>query len=114
VQTVAARAARLRSTFGITGCLMKKTLVILNVIAAVALVFLGSLAVAAHRTHAYSVYVELKQQNVLLERPDYDIERRLRTIAAGGTYSSSIAMLGAAACLVNALAIGFVWRAPKA
>ena len=32
---------------------MKLTLVILNVVAAVALVLLGSIAVAAHRTHAY-------------------------------------------------------------
>jgi hypothetical protein len=92
---------------------MKWTLVILNVIAAVALVFLGILAVAAHRTHALSVYVELKQRNVLIERPDYDIERRLRTIADGGSYSSSIANLAAAACLANAVAIGFLWSRPK-
>jgi hypothetical protein len=39
---------------------VKWILVILNVVAAVALVLLGSFAIAAHRTHAYSVYVELK------------------------------------------------------
>ena len=92
---------------------VKLTLVILNLIAAVALVFLGSLAVAAHRTHAYSVYVELKQQNVLVERPDYNIEKRLRTIAAGGAYSSTIASIGAGICLANALAFGFLWRSQK-
>jgi hypothetical protein len=89
---------------------MKLALVILNVVAAVALVFLGNLAVAAHRTHAYSVYRELQEQHVLAERPDYNVEKRLRTIAAGGTYSSSIAYLGAGACLANAVAFAFLWR----
>ena len=92
---------------------MKWALVILNVIAAVALVFLGGFAVAAHRTHAYSVYVELKQQNVLVERPDYDVEKRLRTIAAAGTYSSTIASVAAGVCIANALAIGFLWKRHK-
>jgi hypothetical protein len=99
--------------FAVNARLMRWALVILNVAAAVALVFLGGLAVAAHRTHTFSVYRELKTQNVLVERPDYDIERRLRTIADGGTYSSSIANLGAAACLANAVAIGLFWRRPK-
>ena len=92
---------------------MKWTFVILNVIASVALVLLGSLAVAAHRTHAYSVYRELQEQRVLVERPDYDVQRRLRTIAAGGSYSSTIAWLGAGACLANAVAIGFCFRRPQ-
>jgi len=92
---------------------MKWTLVILNVLAAAVLVFLGVLAVAAHRTHALSVYTELKQQHLLAERPDYDIERRLSTIADGGSYSSSIADLAAAACLANAAAIGILWKRPK-
>ena len=89
---------------------MKWALVIFNVLAAGALIFLGGFGVAAHRTHAYSVYVELKQQNVLVERPDYDVERRLRTMASGGTYSFSIASVGAGICLANALAIGFLWK----
>ena len=92
---------------------MKWTLIIANVVAAVALVVLGSMAVAAHRTHAYSVYRELQEQRVLVERPDYDVQRRLRTIAAGGSYSSTIAWLGAGACLVNAAAIGFCFRRPQ-
>jgi hypothetical protein len=92
---------------------MKWALVIANVAAAGALIFLGSTAVAAHRTHAYSVYRELQEQHVLVERPDYDVERRLRTIAAGGTYSSTITWLGAGACLANAVAIGCLWRRQK-
>ena len=74
---------------------------------------LGSLVVAAHRTHAYSVYHELQEQRVLVERPDYDIQRRLRTIAAGGSYSSAIAWLGAGACFANAVAIGFLFKRSK-
>jgi hypothetical protein len=92
---------------------VKWTLVILNVIAAVGLVFVGGYAVAAHRTHAYSVYRELQEQRVLVERADYDVERRLRTIAAGGTYSSTIASIGAVICLANAAAIALLWRRPS-
>ena len=92
---------------------MKLTLVILNVIASIGLVFLGSFAVAAHRTHAYSVYRELQEQHVLVERADYDVERRLRSIAGGGTYCSTIAWMGAGICLANAGAIGFLCRRQK-
>jgi hypothetical protein len=101
------------SLLGIIPCLMKRALVIFNLVAAVALIFLGAFVAAAHRTHAYSVYVELKQQNALVERPGYDVEKRLRTIAAGGTYSYNIAWMGAGICLANALAIGFLWKRPK-
>jgi hypothetical protein len=90
--------------------LVKSTLIISNVIAAAVLVVLGNMAVAAHRTQAYSVYRELQEQHVLVERPDYDVQQRLRTIAAGGSYYSTIAWLGAGACLVNAVAIGFCFR----
>jgi hypothetical protein len=92
---------------------VKLTLVILNLVAAVALVFLGSVAVAEHRAHAYSVYRELKTQNVLVERPDYDVQRRICTVAAGGTYSSTIGWIGAGICLANAVAIGVLWRRYK-
>jgi hypothetical protein len=92
---------------------MKWALIIANILAAVALYILGDMAVAAHRAHAYSVYRELQAQHILVERPDYDVEKRLRTIAAGGTYSSSIACLGAGVCLVNAVAFGFIWRRQK-
>jgi hypothetical protein len=89
---------------------MKWVLVIFNVAAAGTLILLSSFAVAAHQTHAYSVYKELQAQHVLVERSDYDVEKRLRTIAAGGTYSSSIASVAAGVCLVNAIMIGFLWR----
>ncbi len=89
------------------------TLIISNVVAAFALLFLGTMAVAAHRTHSYSIYRELQEQRVLVERADYDVQQRLRTIAAGGSYSSMIAWLGAGACLVNAAAIGFCFRRPQ-
>jgi hypothetical protein len=91
--------------------IMKWILVIFNVIAAFALVVLGSAAVAAHRTHACSVYRELQDQHVLAERADYDIQKRLQTIAGGGSYSSTIAWAGAGICLLNAVAIGFLRRA---
>lgn len=92
---------------------MKLTLVLFNVVAAVALVLPGNFAAAAHRTHAYSVYRELQIQKVLVERPDYEVERRLRTVAAGGTYSSTIGWIGAVICLANAIAIGSSRKSPN-
>jgi hypothetical protein len=89
---------------------MKWTLVIFNVIAAVALVALGGFAVAAHRTSAYSVYRELQEQHVLAERADYDVRKRLQTVAAGGEYSRIVAWAGAGICVANAVAIGLLWR----
>ena len=89
---------------------MKAILLTLNCLSAIVLVLLGALAVAAHRAHSYSVYRELKTQNLLNERPDYDVEERLRTIADGGAYSSWIAWAGAGACLANAVAVGLLWQ----
>jgi hypothetical protein len=93
---------------------MKRFLVVANLIAAITLYFLGNLAVAAHHTHAYSVYQELKIQHVLAERPDYDVEKRLRTIADGGMYSLWIAEIACGICLANAVAIGIWFKKPTA
>jgi hypothetical protein len=92
---------------------VKITLIIANVVAAVALYFLGHFAVAAHRAHAFSVYEELKSQHVLAERPDYDVEKRLATIANGGGYYLDLSRIGITVCLANAAAIGFLCRRPK-
>jgi hypothetical protein len=92
---------------------MRWLLIIANFAAATTLYFLGNVAVAAHRTHAYSVYQELKIQHVLAERPDYDVEKRLRTIADGGMYSLWIAEIGSGICLANAFAIGIWFKKRK-
>jgi hypothetical protein len=86
--------------------LTRWTLIITNVLAAIALVALGAMAVSAHRAHAFSTYVELQKQHVLTERPGYDVLKKLTHIAAGGEYSFYIALLGAGASLGNAIAIG--------
>jgi len=88
-------------------------LLIANLAAAIILYILGDVAMGAHRTHAYSVYQELKSQHVLAERPDYDVEERLRTIANGGIYSLRIAEIGSGICLANAVAIGIWFRKRK-
>jgi hypothetical protein len=92
---------------------MKWLLIGSNVAASVALYFLGNAAVAAHRAHAYAVYKELQSQHVLIERPDYDVEKRLRTIADGGRYSVWIAEIGGGLCLVNAVALAVLFKKPK-
>jgi hypothetical protein len=94
--------------------LVKLTLIIANVVAAIVLYILGGMAVAAHRTYAFSVYRELQTQHVLVERPDYDIEKRLDTIADAGGYYLILSRLGVVVCLANAVAIGFIARRSKA
>jgi ABC-type Fe3+ transport system permease subunit len=86
---------------------MKRILIAINILATIALIYLGGMALSAHRTQAYSVYRELQMQHVLSERPDYDIRQRLRTIADGGIYSLWLAYLGAGVCMVNAVLIGW-------
>ena len=92
---------------------MKWPLIIANVLAAIVMYFLSDFAVAAHRAHAYSVYKELQTQHVLVERSDYDIEKRLEMIADGGRYSLWIADIGAAICLGNALLLAICFEKPK-
>lgn len=90
---------------------MRWTILILNLLMAVAFVFLAAAATAAHRTHAYSMYRELEIHHVIVEKPKYttgeplDVEARLRSIGGGGRYYSLLGYLGAGACLLN----GFVF-----
>jgi hypothetical protein len=90
---------------------MRWTMLILNILAAVAFLVLAGFATAAHRTHAYSTYRELEINHALVTKPTYpdgkplDVEARLRGIAAGGGYYSVLAYCGAGACLIN----GFVF-----
>lgn len=91
---------------------MKWALIILNLSAFVFLVVLGNMTTVSQRSQASTLYHELKSQNVLVERSDPDVERRLRTMAAGNS-SRFLAQLAAGVCLVNAVAIGFLWRRSK-
>lgn len=89
---------------------MKWFIIGVNVLAAIAIVSLNAMAVAAHQTHAYSVYRELQERRVLVEHADYDVAARLRTIAAGGEYYSYLAHLGAFVCVINSIAVGFLCK----
>ncbi|MEK7413987.1 MAG: hypothetical protein AAB263_11790 [Planctomycetota bacterium] len=86
---------------------MRWTMLILNILAAVAFLLLSSLATAAQHAHAYSTFRELEMNHVLVEKPTYtdgeplNVEARLRTIGAGGDYYSVLGYLGAGACLLN-------------
>ena len=91
---------------------MRWTILILNLLAAVALQFLAAYATAAHRTHAFSVYRELVSNHALVDKPTYtngeplDVEARLRTIGSGGYYSM-LAHIGSAACLLTGIVFFF-------
>ena len=97
---------------------MRWTMLILNILAAVAFMFLAGFATAAHRTHAYSTYRELEINHALVEKPTYtdgkplDVEARLRSIAAGGGYYSVLAYCAAGACLLNGFVFFFA-HAPR-
>lgn len=83
---------------------MKWALITGNVVAAIGLIVLGEMGTAAHRAHAYSVYRELEINEVLIERPDFDVQEKLAGIAAGGSYPQLVGRWGAAACIANAVA----------
>src|SRR5688572_10130690 len=97
---------------------MRWTILIMNLLAAVALQFLAGYAKAAHRTHAYSVYRELVSNRAIVERPTkangepLDVEARLRTIGAGGYYSV-LALIGSAACVVSGVAFFISHRSDR-
>jgi hypothetical protein len=90
---------------------MRWTMLIVNVLAAGAFVFVGATLTRFHRAHAYSMYRELEYNRALVEKPTYtdgkplDVEARLRAIGGGGQYYSFLGYLGAGACLLN----GFVF-----
>ncbi len=92
---------------------MKWALVTLNTLAAAGLFFLGGFAMGTHRTHGYSMYREFQERGVLNERPDYSVEKRMREIAAGGSYYMVLSLLSAGVCLANAIAIGIWFTKPK-
>jgi hypothetical protein len=84
---------------------VKWVLVIANLVAAIGFIFVAGIAVASHRAHAYSTYRELVHEDVLRERPDYDVAQRLESIAAGGSYSQWLGWLAAGTCVINAVII---------
>jgi hypothetical protein len=94
---------------------MRWTILVLNLLAAVAFVFLATAATAAHRTHAYSTYRELEMNHALVAKPTYtngeplDVEARLRSIGAAGYYSV-LGYLGAGASLLNGFVFFFSHR----
>ena len=92
---------------------MRWTILILNLLAAVALQFIAAYATAVHRTHAFSVYRELVSNHALVDKPTYtsgetmDVEARLRTIGSGGYYST-LAHIGSATCLLTGIVFFFL------
>ena len=97
---------------------MRWFILVLNILAAVAFLVLASVAVAVHRTHALSTYVELEQNHALVARPTYangqpmDVAARLRMIGGGGVYYSLFGYLAGGACLLNG-SVFFFSHAPR-
>lgn len=90
-------------------------MLILNFLAAVAFVFIASMLLAAHRTHAYSTYRELVANRALVDKPTYtngeplDVEARIRSAGAGRSLSF-LGYLGAGACILNGFVFFFSHR----
>jgi hypothetical protein len=88
---------------------MKRTMLILNLIAAAVFAFLAVAAAAAHATHAYSTYHGLVANHVIVEHPTYtngepfDVLASLRQIGAAGAWFSVLGFGAAGACVINGL-----------
>ena len=91
---------------------MRWTMLILNLLAAVAFVVLASGFIAAHRTHAYSTYRELLANRALVDKPTYtngeplDVEARIRGVGPGRSLSF-LGYLAAGVCVLNGLVFFF-------
>lgn len=98
---------------------MRWTMLILNLLAAVGLMLLTGMAISAHRTHAFSTYRALVNNQVLVERPaftngqPFDVEAHLRGIAAGGSYYSVLGHCAAGACALNGFLFFFGYKAKR-
>ena len=98
---------------------MKWTIIILNLLAAVAFVALGSVAVSIHRVHSYSTYHEFVERGVVDDQKvktlsqsgeHYDVVKRMQAIGNAESWFSEISNFAALACLLNATAIYFLTR----
>jgi len=105
---------------------MKWTIIILNLIAAAAFIFLGSVAAAIHRVHSYSTYVEFvsvgavdEQRLQTLARPGapkgtgYDMPARMRQIGNAEAWFRDISGLAGIACILNAVGVYFLPRGDR-
>jgi hypothetical protein len=92
---------------------MRWTMLILNLLAAMAIVFVASMLNAANRTHAYSTYRELIANRALVDKPAYtngeplDVEAGIRGVGPGRSLAF-LGYLGAGACLLNGFAFCFL------
>jgi hypothetical protein len=95
---------------------MRWTVLILNLLAALALAFLACVASGIHATHAYSTYHGLVANNVIVEHPTdtagqpFDVELHLRRIGAADMWFSILGFGGAGACVINGLVFWFSRR----
>ena len=98
---------------------MKWIIIILNLLAAIAFIALGSIAIGVHRVHSYSMYHEFVVKSVIddqkvktLAQSDehYDVVKRMQAIGNAESWFSTISNFAALACLLNATAIYFVTK----
>jgi hypothetical protein len=99
---------------------MKWTAIILNLLAAMGFLFLGSVALSIHRVHSYSMYREFVSVGAVDEEklktlaqppsPHYDMPARMQQIGNAESWFRQISTLAATACVLNAAAIYFLVR----
>lgn len=94
---------------------MRWTILIVNVLAALALQILASLTETAQQNHASSVYRELLNSHAIVEQPIHtnaqpvDVGERLRSIAASG-HSSTLTNIGSVVCVFSGVIFFFYHR----
>jgi hypothetical protein len=108
---------------------MKWLLVILNVAAAIGVLWGGAVICAIHRVHSYSTYVGLEQQGAFANRQDKtaplqpgqpsrisheEIQESLKNIGGLDGSVPVVTYTAAALFLLNAIAFSVVWKKKSA
>src|SRR5260221_8599510 len=98
---------------------MKWTIIILNLLAAINFIALGSIAISIHRVHGYSMYHEFVVKGVIddqkiktLSQSDEhcDVVKRMQAIGNAESWFSTISNFAAVACLLNATTVYFLTK----
>ncbi|HZE98915.1 MAG TPA: hypothetical protein VE981_18040 [Planctomycetota bacterium] len=95
---------------------MKWVFVLVNLAAALAVVWAGMMVCNIHRVHSYSTFTELLDRKVIVSKPEkaapeFDIAKSLEAIGGLDTYIPMITYGAAALFVLNAVAFMICWKA---
>jgi hypothetical protein len=99
---------------------MKWILILLNLGAAVGIIFAGAMICYIQEVHGYSTFVELQQHGLLTNSASQkgpaagsiDVEERLKSIGSLGAKLPPLTYVAAAIFVLNAVTLFVVWKKP--